>query len=208
MKNDFLKNNDFIFILETAKKFHQTHSNVFDAFAKTQYISKIWLILKLLNYIDLNQKHKIYVFGGWYGFLPFLLFNADDIKIDKIYNIDTNKNCEEISNYLNKNNKNYIFVNQDMKDWNKYDSNPIVINTSFEHINDETYQLWYDKIPKDSLIILQSNNLFRIKEHIRCCNDLKEFEKQSLMTNILWKGETYVDQYKEYKRFMIIGKKI
>jgi len=208
MKNDFLKNNDFIFILETAKKFHQTHSNVFDAFAKTQYISKIWLILKLLNYIDLNQKHKIYVFGGWYGFLPFLLFNADDIKIDKIYNIDTNKNCEEISNYLNKKNKNYIFVNQDMKDWNKYDSNPIVINTSFEHINDETYQLWYDKIPKDSLIILQSNNLFRIKEHIRCCNDLKEFEKQSLMTNILWKGETYVDQYKEYKRFMIIGKKI
>jgi len=194
--------------LETVKKFHQTHSNVFDAFAKTQYISKIWLILKLLNYIDLNQKHKIYVFGGWYGFLPFLLFNADDIKIDKIYNIDTNKNCEEISNYLNKNNKNYIFVNQDMKDWNKYDSNPIVINTSFEHINDETYQLWYDKIPKDSLIILQSNNLFRIKEHIRCCNDLKEFEKQSLMTNILWKGETYVDQYKEYKRFMIIGKKI
>lgn len=194
--------------METVKKFHQTHSNVFDAFAKTQYISKIWLILKLLNYIDLNQKHKIYVFGGWYGFLPFLLFNADDIKIDKIYNIDTNKNCEEISNYLNKNNKNYIFVNQDMKDWNKYDSNPIVINTSFEHINDETYQLWYDKIPKDSLIILQSNNLFRIKEHIRCCNDLKEFEKQSLMTNILWKGETYVDQYKEYKRFMIIGKKI
>lgn len=199
---------NFICILETVKKFHQTHSNVFDAFAKTQYISKIWLILKLLNHIDLNQKHKIYVFGGWYGFLPFLLFNADDIKIDKIYNIDTNKNCEEISNYLNKKNKNYIFVNQDMKDWNKYDSNPIVINTSFEHINDETYQLWYDKIPKDSLIILQSNNLFRIKEHIRCCNDLKEFEKQSLMTNILWKGETYVDQYKEYKRFMIIGKKI
>jgi len=207
MKNDFLKNNDFIFILETAKKFHQTHSNVFDAFAKTQYISKIWLILKLLNYIDLNQKHKIYVFGGWYGFLPFLLFNADDIKIDKIYNIDIDKNCEEISNYLNKNNKNYAFINSDMKDWNEYNPNPIVINTSFEHVNNETYKIWYDKIPKDALIILQSNNLFRIKEHIRCCNNLQEFENQSLMTNILWKGETYVDQYKEYKRFMIIGKK-
>ena len=94
-----------------------------------------------------------------------------------------------------------------MKDWNEYDPNPIVINTSFEHVSDETYKIWYDKIPKDALIILQSNNLFRIKEHIRCCNNLQEFENQSLMTNILWKGETYVDQYKEYKRFMIIGKK-
>lgn len=193
--------------METIKKFHQTHNDVFDAFAKTQYISKIWLILKLLNYIDLNQKHKIYVFGGWYGFLPFLLFNTDNIKIDKIYNIDMDKNCEEVSHHLNKNNKNYAFVNADMKDWNEYDSNPIVINTSFEHVDDETYKIWYDKIPKDALIILQSNNLFRIKEHIRCCNNLQEFENQSLMTNILWKGETYVDQYKEYKRFMIIGKK-
>jgi hypothetical protein len=198
---------DTIHIVDAIKKYHNTNNDIFDAFSMTQFISKYWLITNLINYLDMNRTYIIYIFGGWYGFLPYLFYKTP-IAIHKIYNIDVNKDCQEISNYLNiKQKQKYFFYNMDMSDWWAYESNSIVINTSCEHIDDATYKKWYDKISNDSLIVLQSNDLFRIKEHIRCSNSLEHFVEQSLLTNILWKGETFVDQHKEYKRFMIIGKK-
>ena len=56
-------------------------------------------------------------------------------------------------------------------------------------------------MPKDSLLVLQSNN-YKIDEHVRIANNLSEFENQSHL-NVIWSGEI---QLQLYNRFMIIGK--
>jgi hypothetical protein len=79
----------------------------------------------------------------------------------------------------------------------------IVINTSFEHINQDQYNSWLEIISDHSLIVLQSNN-YSIPEHIRISETLDEFIKQSQLTKIFFSGEIGLQLY---KRFMIIGKK-
>jgi hypothetical protein len=78
----------------------------------------------------------------------------------------------------------------------------IVINTSFEHISQDDYDLWLSGLRHDSLIVLQSNN-YEIPEHVRISKDLEEFKLQSGLANILYAGELLLPMY---KRFMIIGK--
>ena len=59
-----------------------------------------------------------------------------------------------------------------------------IVNTSCEHI--DNFKVWYNKIPKDKLVILQSNNYFEIKEHVNCSSSLKEFSKSAPMQKTLW----------------------
>ena len=50
-----------------------------------------------------------------------------------------------------------------------------VICTSCEHISDETLNKFLRTKKEQSLVVLQSNNYFGLKEHINCKNSLKEF---------------------------------
>ncbi len=77
----------------------------------------------------------------------------------------------------------------------------IVINTSCEHITQEQYESWLNNVPKDSLVVLQSND-YKIPEHIRTSNTLQEFEEQSHI-NKLYSGSLKLPLY---TRHMIIGR--
>ena len=77
----------------------------------------------------------------------------------------------------------------------------IVINTSCEHITQEQYNQWLNKLPQTSLIVLQGNN-YMIDEHVRISKDLDEFISQCHLTNVQWYGEL---ELPNYKRFMVIG---
>jgi hypothetical protein len=79
----------------------------------------------------------------------------------------------------------------------------VIINTSCEHITQDQYETWLSRMPKDSILVLQSNN-YKIDEHVRIANNLTEFENQSHL-DVIWSGEI---QLQLYKRFMIIGKQI
>jgi hypothetical protein len=77
----------------------------------------------------------------------------------------------------------------------------VIINTSCEHITQEQYELWLARLPKESLIVLQSNN-YQIPEHVRTAKTLEEFKEQSHLTE-LWSGMLKTQLY---DRWMIIGK--
>jgi hypothetical protein len=77
-----------------------------------------------------------------------------------------------------------------------------VINTSCEHI--EKFKEWYDLIPQNKLIILQSNNGFGIQEHINCVDGLDQFVQQTPMARVLYSGEK---QMPKFTRYMRIGYK-
>jgi hypothetical protein len=193
-----------------------------DCFSRGQLQSKLWLIneLKKLN-LDLGT---VFLCAGWYATLAVMLFESN-IKIDKIRSFDIDSSTVNIAETFNKpwctNNWQFKALVDDIFniDYNEHiwqywsNSNnrmsyPIIdipntiINTSCEHI--ENFDKWYDKIPHSKLVILQSNNYFKVNEHVNCSNSLNDFSNTAPMTNTLFEGELSL---KKYTRFMKIGYK-
>jgi flavorubredoxin len=77
----------------------------------------------------------------------------------------------------------------------------VIINTSCEHITQEQYDIWLGRLPKDSIVVVQSND-YAIAEHIRIAKTLEEFKQQSHLTE-LWSGSLKTQLY---TRWMIIGR--
>ena len=189
-----------------------------DAFSRGQLFSKKWLVSKIKE----KDLGTIILCAGWHGSLVYL-FNREGIKFKQCFSFDMNPNCIETSELLNKE-----LVLDDWKfkatqaDILKIDYNPCVfdtikadgstemkgikpdtiINTSCEHI--KNYDIWYNKLPENVLIILQSNNYYEQKEHINCVKDIEEFTQSSPMSDILFEGALNLGMY---KRFMLIGTK-
>jgi hypothetical protein len=78
----------------------------------------------------------------------------------------------------------------------------VIINTSCEHITQEQYDIWLARLPKDSIIVVQSND-YAIAEHIRIAHSLEEFKNQSHLKE-LWSGSLKTQLY---TRWMVIGTK-
>ena len=170
-----------------------------DAFWSGQLKSKEWLIDKISLYLGFETTIDIH--GGWVGVLASMLFQTYPY-IGFIRNIDIDPECESIATNMNKleeMQQRFLAVTSNMCDIeSKAD---VIINTSCEHITQNQYKLWVEKLPKESLIVLQSNN-YNIPEHIRIANSLDEFKNQCKLSEIYFEGEL---QLPKYKRFMVIG---
>lgn len=175
-----------------------------DAFWKGQISSKEWLITELEKQrSNFNPWPSIDIHGGWVGTLSSMLFQSN-LFIGHINSIDIDPECESIAKTMNQmelESGKFRAITADMCTF-RSDAD-IVINTSFEHITQDQYDLWVSGLPHNSLIVLQSNN-YNIPEHVRIANDLEEFKKQSELEQIFYAGELDLPMY---KRFMIIGKR-
>lgn len=174
-----------------------------ESFWKGQVNSKVWLIENLERILTAYPK-KIVIHGGWNGVLASLLFNSRILHIGHITSVDIDPNCHEIASTINKRQEmegRFVSVTADMTEY-EYNAD-VVINTSCEHLTNEAYRRWLELVPKDALIVLQSNNYFELEEHINCATDLDDFTRMSNI-NVLWSGEYPTEKY---TRFMIIGKK-
>jgi len=132
-------------------------------------------IIELLNELDNRKVDNIFIFGGWYGVFADILYeNFNKYYFKFCYNIDIDPSCSKVFEMLN-DNVNIIHETACMSDY-KYPANPdIVINTSSEHVTQEIYDAWWDKIPSGTLFIVQGNNFFESEEHIRCHSTMEEF---------------------------------
>ena len=190
-----------------------------DAFSRGQISSKKWLVdeLKVLN-LDLGT---IFLCAGWYGSLALLLFESD-LDIEKIRSFDSDENCWRIADTINRphvmdewkfkaqtddilhinyiDGHTYVTYRNDGKERELYDKPNTIINTSCEHI--KGFPLWYNLIPKNTLVVLQTNNYFEIEDHINCVKDIEEFKAMVPMTNIMYEGELNLEKY---NRYMLIG---
>jgi hypothetical protein len=189
-----------------------------DALSWGQLKSKRWLVSELekLN-LDLGI---IFLCAGWYATLAPLLFDSS-CKIDKIRSFDIDGSCVAIADTINSNKvkENWKFksvtddifnINYDTHQWQawskannrmsyKFIEIPnTIINTSCEHI--ENFDTWYNLIPKNKIVILQTNNYIEIEDHVNCSIDLGEFRMQTPMTTILYEGELVLGKYTRYMR--------
>lgn len=175
-----------------------------ESFWKGQVRSKIWLIEKLKEHINLDL-NEIVIHGGWNGVLASLLFNSN-ISINKIVSLDIDPVCEEIASTINKRQEidsKFTAITNDMCSY-KYETIPdVVINTSCEHINDDQIKSWFDKIPKNTLVVMQSNNFYELEEHMNCVNSAEELSQKVNLRSF----NTYEFETPKYTRFMMIGRK-
>jgi hypothetical protein len=171
-----------------------------EAFWKGQVNSKLWLIENLRPFI--KKSVRIDIHGGWVGVLASLLFQSS-IPISRITSVDLDPECETIAYTMNKLEEiegRFTAITSNMIEVNT--NAEVVINTSCEHITQADYETWLNNMPKDSILVLQSNN-YIIPEHVRNANSLEEFRDQSHI-NVLWAGEK---ELPKYTRYMLIGKK-
>jgi hypothetical protein len=229
------------------------HNDIIDdALSRGQIKSKQWLLTKLKG-IDLGI---VFICAGWYGTLATMMFEDENIYVDKIRSFDIDDNCWKIAEDLNEPWKadNWVFkattldivsfftngyysdkdttvINKitnidntwSLEEKEKPDTNKTyhyytinvkgepklcqevpdtIINTSCEHI--EKFTEWFNAIPRDKLVVLQSNNYFEIDDHVNCVKDLNQFKQQAPLSNIIYEGELELEKY---TRFMLIGYK-
>jgi hypothetical protein len=207
--NNHFQDESIIWITDTLRRFPEHRERLLDCFWRGQIESKAWLIDVLnLHVINKSKRNNIYIFGGWYGVLASMLFASADFSVEKIRSIDINPECEAVADHVNKIYEmaewRFKAFTASMDEWD-YDHNPtIVINTSTEHITQEVYDKWFDKIPKGTMVVLQGNDFFACGEHIRCSKNLDEFIQQSGVDNVVYSGEFKADSYSNYNRYMVI----
>jgi len=190
-----------------------------DCFSQGQVKSKLWLIeeLEKLN-LDLGT---VFLCAGWYATLATMIFESN-LQIEKIRSFDIDSSCIEIAERFNKpweiDNWKFKAVTKNIHEINYSkefyevikpdgvvilnDSPDTIINTSCEHI--ENFASWYNSIPNNKLVVLQTNNYFEIEDHVNCSASLEEFEYSTPMINCLYSGSLDLPKY---TRFMRIGYK-
>lgn len=171
-----------------------------DAFWSGQMKSKEWLIDNLEPFV--TKPSRIDIHGGWVGVLASMLFQSN-ISIKYICSVDIDPVCEHVATMMNKieeQDGRFKAITRDM--CTVPVNGDVIINTSCEHITQEQYESWLARLPKESLIVLQSNH-YQIPEHVRIAKTLEEFKEQSHLTEV-WSG---ILKTQLYDRWMIIGKR-
>ncbi|MDB4348974.1 hypothetical protein OAA64_01470 [bacterium] len=191
-----------------------------DLFSKGQMESKRWLVNEL-------EKIKqplgtVFLCAGWYGSLASFLFESD-IQLDKIRSFDIDESCASIAETFNRNKTmdgwqfkatTLDICNMDYPlEYKTYRSNGTaqdlvempntIINTSCEHIPTGDFVNWYNNIPIGTLVVLQTNNYFKLTEHVNCCNDLDHFVRLTPIQYLHFSGELELPNYTRYMRIGI-----
>lgn len=177
-----------------------------EAFSANQIKSKLWaaeeleLVVKKNNVGPLN----IYMLGGWYALLHFILKIRNNLEIDECRSLDLDPEVCVVANNLNiaweQPNWSFKSFPQDVNTVTYPESVNCVINTSSEHIDSNE---WFDKISAGTLCLIQSNDL-KIDEHTNTVQDLRELKQKYPLSEFYFEGTR---PFKSYKRFMIIGLK-
>ena len=166
-----------------------------DMFSSGQILSKEWLIDKLKQ-INIVSDESVIIAGSWYGTLGLML--KKQFPYIKLTLLDIDPRCAVYVNNITYD-LDVCSITGDMYDY-KY-KEQIVVNTSCEHIPNVRW--WLDKLPKGTIVVLQSNNFTEGEDHINCVRRIEEFEVQTSLAEVLFSGELETPMY---TRFMIIGK--
>lgn len=211
-------NNKFISqIKRTLDMFPETENALVDAVSLGQLNSKIWLIDHLPKNLG-----TVFICAGWFGTLASLMFEriSGNFKVIRSFDVDTI--CAPVADNMNRPwvmdgwqfkattldimnityPLTYTTLRANGTGVDLTEMPDTIINTSCEHI--ENFTTWYDAIPLGTLVVLQSNNYFEIKEHINCSENLTAFDQSAPMTTTLFLGEL---ELPKYTRFMKLGYK-
>ena len=185
-----------------------------DAFSDSQLASKLWLCREIEKIFHNQKALNIWILGGWFGGLAFLLFCRERLDIKSICSFDLNPIHTKQAKIVNENWLKENKFKAETMDCNKLNYTPfsfndwaepdLIINTSVEHFYSKK---WFFNIPEGKKVVLQSNDL-KIKEHVSCTYSEDEFKKSFPLQKIDYSGSLKFDYIAHsFSRFMLIGKK-
>ncbi len=181
------------------------HKRLLESFWHGQLESKKWLCEELPK-VTHAEASKIVIFGGWHGILATMLFNSE-LGVRHIRSVDIDPACKDIALSMNKKYEidgKFDAVTENMCNYEYTEDPQIVINTSCEHITQEQYNTWLNKVPTDTWVVVQSNNFSSHPEHINCSENLLDFKWKSNISKEFYLGTL---ELPKYDRYMIIGRK-
>lgn len=168
-----------------------------DMFSSGQIHSKNWLVKELGNFSSIFQKSSAIVVGSWYGTLGLMLKRAYPLM--HVTMLDIDPRCKTFVDNVIYDQPSMAAITDDMYAYNYKES--LVINTSCEHI--PSVSDWLTKIPRNTLVALQSNNYAGVPDHISCVESKEAFLEQTGLKDIWYSGQLTMPMY---TRYMIIGK--
>lgn len=179
-----------------------------NAFNHKQIACKTWLAAELANVVTQPLQHVLIV-GGWLGVLSAIVLDRLPHRIDHVTTLDLDDSCRSVAETLNAEALaagRFRAVTADMmhadlaelaRPWPAID---LVVNTSVEHLADVGG--WLDRLPRGTMVVLQSNDYVREPEHVSSVPDLAAFKAQTQLAVIRYEGQL---RQKNYTRFMLIG---
>ena len=135
------------------------------------------------------------VCGGWYGVLAKLI--VEDNKELEVHSLDIDPRCHLVATKLLLNYGKSILADMNTFDYSEYD---FVINTSLEHL--VLSSTWFNRLPPNTICLVQSNNAINIKGHTNCHQSLEHLMQDLKFSKILYTDELV---FPMYTRYMIIG---
>ena len=170
--------------------------SIINSLNENQEKSKSWLIEKSKEYFDFFDNPKICIAAGWYGHL------ADKLRPftnEKVLSFDKDPNTKLVGSKLY---NDVWFKVETIESFEKFKKFNVLVCTSCEHLEQKVIDDMLKKTRKGTLIILQSNNYFAIKDHINCHNSVKEFNQTLHLEKMLYNGTLELDKF---DRYMVIG---
>lgn len=176
-----------------------------NALNRRQMASKVWLAKTLQQVIGRDLGSTVLILGGWYGVLSQLLWDQN-FRFKNIVSIDVDASATAVASHLNSH-LTWLDVftarTADMLSLEYSGMKPsLIVNTSCEHL--QSFDTWFAKVPKGTLVVLQTNDYFAEPTHVNCVATLEDFQRQAPLTTLLFSGTLPTDRY---NRFMIIGEK-
>jgi len=159
---------------------------------------------EILKFFPEDEHGPVYIFGGWFGILSQLL--DDEFFLSRVYSIDIDSHCARVQNtYFSR--SNIVPVTESMSLYQYPEVPSVVINTSTEHVDQNTYDMWWNNIPQDTWYMIQGNNLKDV-EHVRLHDTMEEF-KAANHANQVTKESTIICQGPDgpFNRYTVIGVK-
>lgn len=189
-------------------RFHPDLAERFmDCFWESQLSSKSHLLYALE---DIGYLGNVYIFGGWYGILAKLIEDSY-LQSSLIVSIDKDPICDWVIKNCYRKTTKIIPFTHDMGtfEYSKDHLPETVINTSTEHVTQEVYDAWWNRIPEGTVYALQGNNFWDDPEHIRCAHNIEEFKKINRCVNVKveFSFPCGGPNNKEFIRYMVVGVK-
>ena len=179
------------------------NTDLLDSYSPNQFKTKQKLEDMIHNHVDINSKSDIVIFGCWYGSILIPMFK----EARRITLIDTDDVVMRISKnrlFNHYKNVNLDYVIDDVFNWaptaKRIKWCDLIINTSCEHMR----PMKELNLNTNAYFAYTSNNMFDIKGHVNCVNNIEEFKKQLPDTAKVLSENEVTDE--RGSRYLIVGK--
>lgn len=174
------------------------------SFTRDLIISKVWLLHELAQLT--TDVSILYNLGSWYGNLALYINLLDIIKPKKIINVEQNQKwlaqSQRMSDYIGAKNVDHLLQDANDLDYQSIDADTVVVNTS---VNDMQNKGWFDNIPQNTLVAMQTRNQNPTHCKYQSNQDLR---LHFPLSKVLYQGQKSLrDPETKYTRFMVIGYK-